>query len=88
MKWWLIVYIFTPNGWVPGEIFDGWGPIEQTSFQACIEQRDFSNQINSEAGLSDKICFACQKRWEHETKSKEKCEGPCAPCDAEAKKIN
>ena len=84
MKWWLIVYIFTAKAWVPGANFDGWGPIEQSSFQTCIKKRAFSNQLNIEAALSDKICFACQNRCEHETKAKGKWEGPCAPCEAEA----
>ena len=81
MKWWLIVYILTANGWEPGENFDGWWPIEQSSFEICEEKRDFSNQVNFESSLAGQICFACQQRLDHRPLSDRECKGPCVPCN-------
>ena len=70
MKWWLIVFLLTANGWEPGENFDGWWASKQASFEACVEDRDFAN----------KICFACEERFDDGTSSDSACKGPCEPC--------
>ena len=80
MKWWLIVFILTANGWEPGENFDGWWALEQTSFEACEQHRDFANKVNSDTSLADKICFACEQRFDDATSFDAACEGPCEPC--------
>ena len=83
MKWWLIVYILTANGWEPGENFDGWWPIEPPSLEVCEEKRDFSNKINSKSSLAGQICFACQQRLDGDPLPDQECKDPCIPCDAE-----
>ena len=57
MKWWLIVFLLTANGWEPGENFDGWWASKQASFEACVEHRDFANKVNADTSLANKICF-------------------------------
>ena len=78
MKWWLIVFLLTTNGWEPGENFDGWWASEQDSYEACVEHRDFANKVNAETSLADKICFACEERFDDGTLSESDapCEGP------------
>ena len=80
MKWWLIVYILTANGWEPGENFDGWWALEQASLEACEKHRDFANQTNSDTSLAAKICFACEQRFDDGTAVEEACKGPCDAC--------
>ena len=84
MKWWLIVYILTANGWEPGEQFDGWWALEQTSLEACEEHRDFANK---DASLAAKICFACEQRFDDGTAVDETCKGPCDPCKDETEEM-
>jgi len=52
MKWWLIVFLLTANGWEPGENFDGWWASKQASFEACVEHRDFANKVNADTSLA------------------------------------
>ena len=80
MKWWLIVYILTTNGWEPGEQFDGWWALEKASLEVCEEHRDFANKANSDTSLAAKICFACEQRFDDGTAVDETCKGPCVPC--------
>jgi hypothetical protein len=86
MKWWLIVFLLTANGWEPGENFDGWWASEQVSFEACEEHRDFANKTNSDTSLADKICFACEQRFDDGTPFDSTCEGPCEPCQEDEEK--
>ena len=80
MKWWLIVFLLTADGWEPGENFDGWWASKQASFDACVEHRDFANKVNADTSLANKICFACEERFDDGTSSDAACEGPCEPC--------
>ena len=81
MKWRLIVFLLTANGWEPGENFDGWWASKQTSFEACVERRDFANKVNSNTSLGGKICFACEQRFDDGASTDVGCEGPCEPCE-------
>ena len=80
MQWWLIVFLLTANGWEPGENFDGWWASKQASFEACVEHRDFANKVNADTSLANKICFACEQRFDDGTSFDATCEDPCEPC--------
>ena len=47
-----------------------------------MEHRDFANKVNADTSLADKICFACEERFDDGTLSESDapCEGPCEPC--------
>ena len=81
MKWWLVVFILTSNGWESGEQFEGWWAIEEDSREACETHRDFANKTNETTPLASKICFACEQRSPDGATTFGNCTGPCEPCE-------
>ncbi len=61
MLWWLTVFFFLNNSWVPGDQFDGWGSRAYASYEDCEERRYFADLQTTRHPLDLPARWVCNK---------------------------
>ena len=61
MLWWLTVFFFLNNSWVPGDRFDGWGSRAYASYEDCEERRHFADAQTARYPLDMPARWVCNK---------------------------
>jgi len=58
MKFWLVVFILIGGTWVPGEEFEGWGPVPYESEAECLASKARAENLQAELRAQSPQAYA------------------------------